>query len=171
MDRLIRAMLGGDVATFDTMVADGQGDLYQVTEPDRWNLLHRTLVSVTLTPSPAIVERLIRLGVDVRAPDVMGNTPLHFAVRGRSLEIVSMLLDAGADIEAVNADGSTPLRMAFARKPYRPHMVALLLQRGADMNHRSPTGGLTIRALAETICHGTDRAIIELFDRFSSQSG
>jgi ankyrin repeat protein len=63
----------------------------------------------------------------------IGDTPLHWASHNGHTEIVMMLLDAGADIEAdeINCYGGKPLHWA---SEHEPHIVNLLLERGADVN-------------------------------------
>jgi ankyrin repeat protein len=75
--------------------------------------------------------RLLRsVGLDLRAADHNGDTPLHAAVGGRKSEkIVRYLLDEGADPAIANAKGITPLKLAETRGT--PEILALL-QRAAN---------------------------------------
>jgi len=164
-ETLMRAIFDGDLAGFDAAVQQG-ADLSAVTKTEHWNLLHRALVSVNLPLSPAIIGRLITLGVDMDARDREGYTPLHFAARARRIEIVRMLLDARAEIDPVNKEGSTPLRLALTTKPADAALVELLLQRGADMDQKPP-GGLSARQYAEAVCRGAQHVIVDLFDHYS----
>lgn len=63
----------------------------------------------------------------------IGDTPLHWSSHNGHTEIVTMLLDAGADIEAdeINCYGGKPLHWA---SEHEPHIVKLLLARGANVN-------------------------------------
>jgi Ankyrin repeats (3 copies)/Ankyrin repeat len=61
----------------------------------------------------AVVELLIRLGVDLAAQDGHGQTGLHQAVIGGHLETVKLLLKHKPPIEAVNAYGGTLLGQAL----------------------------------------------------------
>ena len=72
--------------------------------------------------------RLLRsVGLDLRAPNHDGDTPLHAAVGGRRSEkIIRYLLDEGADPAAANAKGMTPLTLAKTRGT--PELAALLQQ-------------------------------------------
>lgn len=58
------------------------------------------------------IEYLISAGADPNALDDRGVSPLHRAVRTRSLDAVRALIDGGADPNAANKSGSTPLRLA-----------------------------------------------------------
>jgi ankyrin repeat protein len=46
------------------------------------------------------VVRLLQAGASATARDIVGRTPLHWAVRGRSLDCVRVLLRAGAPVNA-----------------------------------------------------------------------
>lgn len=58
---------------------------------------------------------LIEQGIDLNAPGVMVGhhyaTPLHYAVRLRSMEKITILLEAGAD-QAIKNYGKTPAEFA-----------------------------------------------------------
>src|SRR5436190_3542836 len=58
------------------------------------------------------IEYLLSVGADPNAIDNDGVTPLHRAVRTRSLPAVKALLDGGADPRQPNKRGSTPLDLA-----------------------------------------------------------
>lgn len=66
----------------------------------------------------------------------LGDTPLHWSCHNGHEEIVRMLLEAGADIEAeeINCYGGRPLHWA---SEHEPHIVKLLLDRGAEVDARN----------------------------------
>lgn len=164
---IMRAIFKGDIEKFDTLLEQGI-DASVVTENEHWNLLHRSLVSVSLTPKPEIISKLINSGVDVNTRDCYGNTPLHYAARLKNLELMEILLNAGAEIDPVNKDGLTPLRLMLLTKPANLKAIELLLSRGANMD-QSVEGGITVREYAKIISHGDNRGIIELFDQYSNR--
>ena len=87
-----------------------------------------------------LVEVLISKGVDVKARDTAGSTPLHDAAAAGHREVAELLIAKGADINAktTNEDVTTPLHSAaFAG---HKEMVELLIARGADANIRDYRG-------------------------------
>lgn len=51
--------------------------------------------------------------LDIDTQDKYGNTPLHYAVKCGSLEMVKLLVEAGADIKTRNQANMTPLHIAI----------------------------------------------------------
>jgi ankyrin repeat protein len=78
-----------------------------------------------------IAKLLIQKGVDVNERDLLGNTPLHAAVRFPDL--LKLLLESGADVNARNVLGETALHLAVRY----PRSVALLLEKGAERGLRT----------------------------------
>ncbi|WP_100484617.1 ankyrin repeat domain-containing protein [Mycobacteroides abscessus] len=79
------------------------------------------------------VYALIAGGADVNAREEQNWTPLHFAAREDSPEVVKLLLDSGADINAINGRGQTPIMLAVAStKRSGIGVLQLLRERGAD---------------------------------------
>ncbi|PPT39465.1 MoxJ protein [Xanthomonas arboricola] len=55
---------------------------------------------------------LLRHGADVNRPNLLGEPPLHQAIRNQEPELVGLLLDAGAALDARDASGWTALMKA-----------------------------------------------------------
>jgi ankyrin repeat protein len=84
--------------------------------------------------------------VNVHARIAQGDTALHCAVSGTSLEALQILLDeTEIDIDATNEDGMTVLHLAA--ESGNPDAVLLLLDHGADMDIAA-NGGSTAEQLA-----------------------
>ena len=70
----------------------------------------------------------------------IGDSPLHWPCHNGHADIVEMLLDHRADIEAdeINCYGGKPLHWA---SEHEPHVVKLLLHRGANVDSRNVKKG------------------------------
>ena len=60
-----------------------------------------------------VMELLRKTPALLHSSDDRGNTPLHWAVMTRQLELIDQLFDLGADAQAKRADGSTPVQVAI----------------------------------------------------------
>ncbi|XP_044972070.1 poly [ADP-ribose] polymerase tankyrase-1-like [Hordeum vulgare subsp. vulgare] len=74
---------------------------------------------------------LLERGASPRAPDVDGETPLHWAAYNGDRDLAMLLLYKGADVSAANPRG-TALHVAAMRGC--PEVVRVLLRHGADPN-------------------------------------
>ena len=61
---------------------------------------------------PAVCQVLIDAGADIETKDVEGHSPLHFACRSGSLDIVKLLVRAGAGVRVMDYEGHTCLTIA-----------------------------------------------------------
>ena len=105
-------------------------------------------------PSPetqtAVIQFLVDAGVSVNETDKNGVTPLHRAVRFRSLCAVEVLLAAGADVHATDRKSqSTPLHRAVVnsgapatagKTDVAASIVGTLLSHGADPTAKNKSG-------------------------------
>ncbi|WP_257264034.1 ankyrin repeat domain-containing protein, partial [Endozoicomonas sp. ONNA2] len=93
------------------------------------------------------LEKLIKSKEDiVKKSDHDGNTALHHAAFGGSVECVKILLKYGAEINAVNHDGITPLQMATG--PQEGECFKLLIQQGADTTVVDEDGHTLLHVIA-----------------------
>jgi hypothetical protein len=88
------------------------------------------------------IEYLISVGADPNCVDRSSVSPLHRAVRTRSLPAVRALVDGGADVRKPNKAGSTPLHLAVQTtgrggsgsahaREQQAGIVRFLMERGA----------------------------------------
>ena len=87
-------------------------------------------------------------GVDVKAVDPDGSTPLHWASYRDDVEAASQLIRAGANVNAANDLGVTPLWTASLNGSAA--MVRILLQAGANPNAALLSGETPLMVAART---------------------
>jgi ankyrin repeat protein len=115
--------------------------LHYAADANRWNP----------TAQAETIVYLLEIGADPNGVDRSGTTPLHRAVRTRSLPAVTALLDGGADPRQGNKSGSTPLHLAVQptgrggagspeARQQQAGIIALLLDRGAKLSDRDGRG-------------------------------
>jgi ankyrin repeat protein len=107
------------------------------TLPNRYGV--RPLSIAAGNGDAAMVATLIDAGADPNAADPSGETPLMAAARVGSPDTARTLLDRGANLEATDpAYHQTALIVAI--REHRPGVVALLIERHADVNVRTRVG-------------------------------
>jgi ankyrin repeat protein len=95
--------------------------------------------------SPKVASLLIaQTGIDVNALNAAGESPLMMAALKGDLADTHLLLTHGAK---VNLPGWSPLH--YAATGPAPQIVALLLDRGADINAGSPNGTTPLMMAAQ----------------------
>jgi ankyrin repeat protein len=141
---------GGHVAVIEWLAAR------PTTDADRARGTHQALLLAAQNGHAPAVVALLAAGVAPPPRPVRGG--LHAAAQNGHADIVRALLDAGWPADTLDEDGSTPL--AEAALAERAHVVALLLERGADPR-RADDRGVSPASLAAT--HGL-RAIAALLD-------
>lgn len=96
------------------------------------------------TKSAKLAEFIINQGVDVKAKDEDGNTPLHFAVFIKNNQLANLLIRNQADLNLKNKKGETPLNIAIGHRVYNPQIAKILINNGADVNIKNPIGNLSL---------------------------
>lgn len=75
------------------------------------------------------VFRTLKDFLDWKSPDDFGNTPLHFAAKSDSIEVIQYLINCNVDLDVRNKAGITASQIAEAEG--RKNAVSLLLKNGA----------------------------------------
>jgi ankyrin repeat protein len=92
-----------------------------------------------LPPLCVVLRRMLDMGVPVDAVDASGSTLLHYAVRREMpIEGLNLLIERGANPALPDNDGITPLQAACLGP--NPAAITLLVNLGADLNQRAPSG-------------------------------
>ena len=74
---------------------------------------------------------LLRAGADRTIKDAVGNTWIHYAVRGYcSKDVIQSIIDQGVDVNATNKEGDTPLMLASQNG--NEDAINVLLSTGAN---------------------------------------
>lgn len=84
-----------------------------------------------------VVQAELEKGVDVKAKDEFGRTPLYLAAENGRKQIVELLISKGADVNARDA-GFTPLHRAAYQG--RKETAETLIAKGADVNAKDANG-------------------------------
>ena len=108
--------------------------------------LQRSLFFSALIGNVALIDDLIKVGINLNYTDEKGRTPLIYAVIAGELQVVDKLLDLGVKTEIQDSTGYTALHWAVMLG--EANIVKLLLLADADINNSSTTG-LTPLELAQ----------------------
>lgn len=120
----------------------------------------------------ALIQTLVSRGMDVKARDHRGETPLHAACENGDPRIVKILLERGADPMVASTDGRTPLHVACqfslgASCPALAIQNTTFSSRSAPGPHTTPSacdaGHTTIVKLL--LEHGAARQSVLLMDQ------
>ncbi|THA02383.1 ankyrin repeat domain-containing protein [Rodentibacter pneumotropicus] len=132
-EKIVEAYANNDLELLeDIFVRKKIADPLLVTDMEKWNYLHRSLLY--FHPSVDIIELFIKLGIDVNAQDIYGMTPLHYAMQGKNVDAAIALLNAGADPNIPNIDSLTPLSL-IGYLPDSLDVLELMLEKGANVNY------------------------------------
>ena len=133
----ITAISAGDVATVGSWLTQGYG-------PDDVSEGLSPLFAAVTVPSQEaaaqLVQALLDAGWPADARDSRSNTPLLTAAARGNSDVVGRLLAANADANASNAINTTPLTAALNAASPDGDTIHLLLEAGADVNHKPLQG-------------------------------
>lgn len=93
------------------------------------------------------ISVLLNNGANVNSSDIVGETPLHRAVKKGNDEIIHLLLEKGALINSVNNKGETSLHM-IAKTDYVDTLEKLLATSGIDIHIKDNLGNSCLCPMA-----------------------
>lgn len=132
----LEAAKAGDVGRLKPLLDKGVPVDVQDVEDMPWN--QTALMYAAQKGHLEALKFLLRAGARVFARDEdlpgepAGRQPLHYAVRGPSLEVIEALLAAGANPNAMDSKGYTPVNTAISAGNLEG--LKLLLKRGGNIN-------------------------------------
>lgn len=96
----------------------------------------------------AMLEYLVqRLGADINAVNIKGQTPLHLSVLHRKIDTMRAILRLNGNVNAQNVNGETALHLACALAS--TSIARLLIDHGADPSIRNRQGQNAIEIARE----------------------
>jgi hypothetical protein len=95
-------------------------------------------VAARLRSDCAVIDKLIEIGIDIDARDVVGDTCTHIAVSTNNFEALCRFVAAGANLDIPDMNGETPLHITVYDRD--GHFALLLLAAGASVWPRNRAG-------------------------------
>jgi hypothetical protein len=98
-----------------------------------------------------VIDRLLALGVDIRAKDSLGRTALHAACAENLQTLAMKLVELGVDSTIKDSAGMTPIHsLAIGGMCYTPspkELIQLLMQKGVNINAKNHYGRTALNLL------------------------
>lgn len=164
-EKIVEAYANNDLELLeDIFVRKKIADPLLVTDMEKWNYLHRSLLY--FHPSVDIIELFIKLGIDVNAQDIYGMTPLHYAMQGKNVDAAIALLNAGADPNIEDIDTSTPLAYINGM-PKELALLSLMLEKGGNVHHFNGQHGILEGIKKYRINNPDFKPVIELMEKYA----
>ena len=131
-EKIVEANFDNDLTVLrDIFLEKKLADIKKITDLEKWNYLHRILCYSK--PKKELVQFYIDNGVDVKAQDMYGMTPLHYAMREKNIEGAIALLNAGADPNIPDRDNAIALAY-ICGMPEEIELLKLMLEKGGDVH-------------------------------------
>ena len=99
-------------------------------------------LALTREDSVAIIDQLVKYGVNPDTKDIDGMMPLMYAIKNRDIDMVMSLIGAGANPNLPDANGAMPLM--YAVKNRDAEMVMSLIGAGANPNLPDVKGAMPL---------------------------
>lgn len=143
-EALLTAVRKGDIAAAERAFRQG-ADLHMRISGTGHSALHQAV------PYPAMVKFLLDRGINIQAWSGGRTTALHTAAWDAPPETFRLLVAGGLNVNSEHKYGSTPLSIVIkSKRKDKVEITSLLLQLGADPNHRMANGEPTMLAYAQS---------------------
>ena len=86
------------------------------------------------TPDLQLIQFFMGKQIDINTPNGNGETPLHFACRYSSIDIIQFLIKKGANITAKSKFNKTCLHYAFENEHLTEEIISFLLSKEINVN-------------------------------------
>jgi hypothetical protein len=119
-----------------------------------------TSMTAVLRQNPEVIDKHVSVAFSSREWAVSRRSvayPLQAAILCADISVVRFLLDSGADVNLLSAYEQSPLHEAYKR----PEIAALLLDRGARINHQNRFGWTALHSAAENGFLDTARLFVQ----------
>jgi len=98
------------------------------------------LLGATMRNDTVEVQRLLAANADPNKGQLIGMSPIFFAIGHQNAEMLRMLVRSGANVMASDREGSTTLMWAAFNETGKTELVQELLNLGVDVNARNQSG-------------------------------
>lgn len=116
-------------------------DIHEIDSEQGTNYLHVALQNATQTTPPIeTIQFYLDHDLNVNLQDIVGNTPLHYAMLHSNIASALLLLQAGANPNLLNQQGVCPLGMLHEinHLDARLQLLQAMLAQGGDVTANTP---------------------------------
>lgn len=126
-----------------------------IDQDESWTPLHSACVNGSVEIVKLLIEKYQNLGISIDIKADFGHTPLFHACRNGFLEIIELLIENGADVN-VKIDHGSPLIENMLYHSKNLDVIKLLISKGADIRNALHSVRNDIKTIELLIDNGAD---------------